>query len=300
MQCTTLLRKPKPLCNFDAFFDKLGKWFSYRVGSANFSRRKIGHAHDNSADSENVAGAREPSVDAHFIFHLENGQGNQSFFLSTTKKKLKRVNRKLSQRTVDTPSTGRFCEASGGPEKSLVLKKEKANFVDSRKLLLRGYKFKGTKHDRFGKDMQRLRLRRLTIDRRRRSWTPSSGRSSWFFFLFSTSSSNNFRFAFFALKEASQAFTLKISIGSAKINHVLRCSLSRELTMGEARLRNAVRGAASAIRSCSWLNLRSNALPSAGFVRRLESLSWKVRLGSQCYSICFPQFLPVFPRNLTS
>ena len=61
----------------------------YRVGSENFSRRKIGHAHDNSADSENVAGAREPSVHAHFIFCFENGQGNQSFFLSMTKIQLK-------------------------------------------------------------------------------------------------------------------------------------------------------------------------------------------------------------------
>ena len=51
-----------------------------RVGSGNFLRRKIGHTHDNSADSENVAGAREPSGHAHFIFHFENGQGNQSFF----------------------------------------------------------------------------------------------------------------------------------------------------------------------------------------------------------------------------
>ena len=46
----------------------------------NFSRRKLGHAHDNSADSENVAGVREPNVHAHFIFRFENGQGNQSFF----------------------------------------------------------------------------------------------------------------------------------------------------------------------------------------------------------------------------
>ena len=44
------------------------------------SRRKIGHAHDNSADSENDAGAREPNVHAHFIIRFENGQGNQSFF----------------------------------------------------------------------------------------------------------------------------------------------------------------------------------------------------------------------------
>ena len=46
----------------------------------NFSRRKLGHAHDNSADSENIAAARELSVHAHFIFRFENGQGNQSLF----------------------------------------------------------------------------------------------------------------------------------------------------------------------------------------------------------------------------
>ena len=41
---------------------------TYRVGSVNFSWRKIGHVHDNSADSESGAGAREPNVHAHFIF----------------------------------------------------------------------------------------------------------------------------------------------------------------------------------------------------------------------------------------
>ena len=41
---------------------------------------KVGHANDNSSDSENVAGAYEPSVPAHFIFRFENGLGNQSFF----------------------------------------------------------------------------------------------------------------------------------------------------------------------------------------------------------------------------
>ena len=62
----------------------------YRVGSANFSRRKIGHAHENSTDSENVAGAREPSVHAHFISRFKNGQGNQSiFFLPMNKIQLK-------------------------------------------------------------------------------------------------------------------------------------------------------------------------------------------------------------------
>ena len=65
------------------------------------------------------------------------------------------------------------------------------------------------------------------------------------FFLFSTSSSNNFRFAFLALKVASQGFTWKISICLAKINRVLHCSLSRELALGRARLRTAVWGAVS-------------------------------------------------------
>ena len=50
------------------------------LASANFSRQKIGHAHDNSTDSENVAGAREPNVHAHFIFRFENGQGSERFF----------------------------------------------------------------------------------------------------------------------------------------------------------------------------------------------------------------------------
>ena len=54
------------------------KRHTYRVGSVNFSRRKLGHAHDNSADSENVAGARKASVHAHFVFRFENGQGNQT------------------------------------------------------------------------------------------------------------------------------------------------------------------------------------------------------------------------------
>ena len=83
----------------------------------NFSRLKLGHTHDNSADSENVAGAREPSVHAHFIFRFENFQGNTAYFLPMTKIQLQRVNHKLSRQTVDAPSTGHFREASTGPEK---------------------------------------------------------------------------------------------------------------------------------------------------------------------------------------
>ena len=59
-----------------AFFFTILARARNRVGSANFSQRKIGHAHDNSADSENVAGAPQPNVHAHFIFRFENGPGN--------------------------------------------------------------------------------------------------------------------------------------------------------------------------------------------------------------------------------
>ena len=97
---------------YGAFADKNN---SYRVGSANFSQRKIGHAHDNSANSENVAGAPQRSVHVHFIFCFENGRGNQSFFLSMTKIQLKRVNHKLSRRTIDAPWTGLVREVSSGP-----------------------------------------------------------------------------------------------------------------------------------------------------------------------------------------
>ena len=66
----------------------------------------------------------------------------RAYFLPMTKIQLKRVNHKLSRRTVDAPSTGRFREASSGPEKlkfgSAWLSQKKANFLDSRKLLTRG------------------------------------------------------------------------------------------------------------------------------------------------------------------
>ena len=43
-------------------------------------------SNNNSADSENVAGAREPSVHTHFILRFENGQENQSFFSTHNQK----------------------------------------------------------------------------------------------------------------------------------------------------------------------------------------------------------------------
>ena len=138
-----------------------------------------------------------------------------------------------------------FPETSSGPGKSLVphgfveKKKKEADFVDSRKILLRGYKCKDTKHDRKKNCSNWGWGDRRSIDRGRRESPLQVDRV-----FFSTSSFNNFRFAFLALKLASQAFTWTISICSAKINHVLRCALSRELATGRARLRTAVRGAA--------------------------------------------------------
>ena len=81
---------------------------------------------------------------------------------------------------------------------------------------------------------------RRSIDGGGRERPPQVDRVFFFFFL-----RRNFRFAFLALKVASHAFTWKILISSAKINRVLRCSLSRELATGRARLRTAVRGAVS-------------------------------------------------------
>ena len=123
------------------------------VGSVIFSRQKIGHAHDNSADSENVAGAHRPECACAFHFRFENGQGNNSFFISMPKTQLKRVNHKLSRRTIDVPSNMAIPRGLRWPWEKfgsarLSCRKKKAYFVD-RTLLVRGYKL--TKHDRFGK-----------------------------------------------------------------------------------------------------------------------------------------------------
>ena len=80
--------------------------------------------------------------------------------------------------------------------------------MSSRTLLLRGYKFKDTKHDRLGK--RSAATEAGEIDDRSTEEDVNTLRRSielFFFFFFSTSSSNNFRFTFLALKVASQAFT---------------------------------------------------------------------------------------------
>ena len=116
----------------------------------------MGHAHDNFADSENVAGAPQRSVHAHFIFRFENDPGNQSFF-SIHDQNTAETSQQQAQPTNDWRAMNRACPRGlkGPLEKfdsaRLSRKKKQANFVNRRKLLLKGYNFKESKHDRFGK-----------------------------------------------------------------------------------------------------------------------------------------------------
>ena len=124
----------------------------------------------------------------------------RAYFPPTTKIQLKLVNHELSRRTVDAPSTGRFPEASSGPEN---LKSGSARL--SRKQ--RQTSWKETKHDIFGKRPAATEAEEID-DRSTEADVNALRRSiEWCFFFFSTSSSNKFRFAFLALKVANQAFT---------------------------------------------------------------------------------------------
>ena len=136
------------------------------------------------------------------FFVSKNTQGNQSFFLSMPKIQLKRVNHRLSRRTIDAPSTGRAREASSGPEKSLVQHEKRPK---SRKE--KSYKFNETKHDRFGKRPAATEAEEID-DRSTDEDVNALCRSIELFlfvFLFLLSS-NNFRLAFLALKVVGQAF----------------------------------------------------------------------------------------------
>ena len=81
-------------------------------------------------------------------------------------------------------------------------------------------------------------------------------------------SSENYRFAFLPLKVACQAFTWKISICSAKLITFFAARLAESSPRGELACGPLIE---VLHRSCSWLNQKRSALPSAGFVRRLES-----------------------------
>ena len=115
--------------NYVAYFDE-----AYGVVSANFSRRRIGHAQDNSSDSEMLQ-VRANRVCTRISFCVSKTVREiMAFFLPMTKIQLKQVNHKLGQRSVDAPSTGRFLEASSGPEKSFV----HHGLVEKKKGKLRG------------------------------------------------------------------------------------------------------------------------------------------------------------------
>ena len=114
----------------------------------------------------------------------------RAFFLSMLKIQLKRVNHQLSRRTVGAPWTGRAREASSGPEKSLVqhglVGKKQTSWI-RKKLLLRGYKFKETKHDRFGKrhaatEAEEIDDRSTKVDVNALRWSIELFFSSFFFY----------------------------------------------------------------------------------------------------------------------
>ena len=75
--------------------------------------------------------------------------------------------------------------------------------VDRNKLLLRGYKFKETKHDRFVKKLAATKAEEIDDGSTEASVNTLRRSIELFFFLLP---SNNCRFAFLAWKVASQAF----------------------------------------------------------------------------------------------
>ena len=85
-------------------------------------------------------------------------------------------------------------------------KKEQANFVNRRKLLLKGYNFKESKHDRFGKRPAANAAEKIN-ERSTEAGVSAFRRSIGLFVCFFLRSSKNFRFAFLALNVSSQYFT---------------------------------------------------------------------------------------------
>ena len=175
----------------------------------------------------------------------------RAFFLCTTKIQLK-TSQPKGQPTDDWRAMNRAC--SRGLKRPLEKfdsarlsrKKKQANFMNRRKLLLKGYNFKESKHHRFGKRPAANAAEKID-ERSTEADASAFRRSIRLFFVFFLWSSKNFRFAFLALNVSSQYFTWNISICSAKSNHVLRCSLSEELATGRARLRTGDRVTASQV-----------------------------------------------------
>ena len=121
------------------------------------------------------------------MFRFETGPGNQSFF-SIHDQNTAETSQPRAQPTDDCCAVNRACPR--GLKRSLEKfdsarlsrkKKKQANFVNRRKLLLKGYNFKEKANTtNLERDLQRTRLRRSTNDRRER--LPQVDRAVFFFY----------------------------------------------------------------------------------------------------------------------
>ena len=133
----------------------------------------------------------------------------------------------------------------------LCRKKKEANFVDSRKLLLRGYKLKKPNTTDLERNLQRPRLWRLTIDRRRWTWMPSAGRSSCFFFFFQRSFLTTSDLRFLLWKYLAKLLLERFRSAWQKSITFFAARFARELATGRARLPQKKKNSQSAEKSRS-------------------------------------------------
>ena len=94
---------------------------TYRVGSANFSWRKVWSIRMTTPQTLKMLQVHSNWMCTGISFFISKTVREiRAIFLSMAKIQLKRVNHKLSRWRIDVPSTWRFREASNGPEKSLL------------------------------------------------------------------------------------------------------------------------------------------------------------------------------------
>ena len=220
---------------------------------------------------------------------------------------LKRVSVKLSRRTIDSPSTWWLREASSGPEKSLNqnVEKKKGKSVDSRKLLLiKRLQNKETKNDKFGKrpaaieaeeiddffwsiDVDLNALRRLI--------------ELLFYFSFFNDRPTTLDLRFLLWKYLAKLLLERSRSARQKTITWFAACFAESSPKGELACGPLIEVLHMHC-SCSWLSRKTSTLPSAGFVRRLESRSWKVRLGQRSYSIwvwlCYIAFSFYFVKKM--
>ena len=217
------------------------------------------------------------SVHAHFIFRFENGPGNQSFF-SIHNQNTAETSQPQAQPTDDRRAMNRACPR--GPKRPLEKfdsarlsrkRKKKAgklSFVNRRKLLWKGYNFKESKHDRFGKRPAANAAEK--IDERSTEADVSAFRRSigLFFFFYDRLRTWDLRFllwmylASILLERIRSARQKAITFFAA---HSAESSLREELACGPViELLH---------RSCNWLKLTERA---ARFPERASCAGSKV------------------------